>query len=60
MLSVIASCFILQIANPFSDIAAFLCHTEECVVCMMLSKIKLNMLMKLGCSRALFSQEGLF
>lgn len=57
MLSVITSCSILQVANPFSDTAAFLCHTEECVVWMMLSKIKSNMLMKVGCSPALFSQK---
>lgn len=60
MLSVIASCFILQVANPFSDIAAFLFHTEEYVVRMMLIKMNSNMLMKLDCSPAFFSQKGLF
>lgn len=39
-LSVIASCFILQADNIFSDIAVFLCHSEECIVWMMLSEIK--------------------
>lgn len=40
MLSVIASCFILQAANPFSDTEAFLCDSEECTVWTMLSEIK--------------------
>lgn len=42
MLSVIASCFILQVANPFSGIAAFLCHSEECIAWTMLSEIESN------------------
>lgn len=57
MVSVIGGCFILQVANPFSDIAAFLCHTEECVVWVKLSKMESSMLMKLGCLPAFFSQK---
>lgn len=60
MLSVIASYLIKQVANPFSDIAGFPFHAEECVVWMMFSKIKSNMLMNFGCSPAFFSQKGLF
>lgn len=60
MLSVIASYKIKQIANPFSDIASFLCHAEECVVWMMFSKMKSNMLTNFGCSPAFFSQKDLF
>lgn len=57
MVSVIGCWFILQVANPFPDIAAFLCHTEECVVWVMLSKMESNMLTKLGCLPAFFSQK---
>lgn len=42
MLSIIASCFILQVANHFSGIAAFLCYSEECIVWTILSEIKSN------------------
>lgn len=58
MSSVIASCFILQAANPFSDIAAFLCHSEERIECgRCLVKSNQLTVMKLGCSPVFFSQK---
>lgn len=59
MLPLIAYCFILQAANPFSDIKAFLCHSEECIVWTMLSEIKSSYEAWLLPSRVL-SKKGIF